>query len=123
MELLKVYFGIVSEDDARKRREKVAGKIVILDRALEDILPYLYALLGILDQGDPLAQMDPQIRRQRTQEALKRMFVRESLNQPFILVFEYLHWIDAKTPGLLNTLPDSLLSARILLLANYRPEY
>jgi hypothetical protein len=43
IELLRDYFGIVPEDEARRRREKVAGKIVILDRALEDTLPYLYA--------------------------------------------------------------------------------
>ncbi|MBV8358653.1 MAG: AAA family ATPase, partial [Deltaproteobacteria bacterium] len=34
LELLRDYFRIVPEDDARTRREKVAGKIVILDRAL-----------------------------------------------------------------------------------------
>src|SRR4029077_2176397 len=47
MDLLKSYFKIAAEDDERARREKVAGKIVILDRTLEDSLPYLYALLGI----------------------------------------------------------------------------
>jgi class 3 adenylate cyclase/tetratricopeptide (TPR) repeat protein len=123
IELLKGYFGITNEDDPRKRREKVAGKIVILDGTLEDTLPYVYALLGIVEPGDPLSQMDPQIRRQRTQEDLKRIFVRESLNQPLILVFEDLHWIDAETQGLLNMLADALVSARILMLVNYRPEY
>ena len=34
IELLKSYFDIKSEDDERKRREKVAGKVVILDRTL-----------------------------------------------------------------------------------------
>jgi class 3 adenylate cyclase len=66
LELLRDYFRVLPEDDARTRREKVAGKIVILDRALEDTLPYLYALLGIVEGDDPLAQMDAQIRRRRT---------------------------------------------------------
>jgi len=35
--------------------------------------------------------MDPQIRRRRTQDAIKRNFLLESLNQPMILVFEDLH--------------------------------
>ena len=35
----------------------------MLDRALEDTLPYLFALLGIVEGDDPLAQMDAQIRR------------------------------------------------------------
>ena len=58
MELLKNYFDIQPQDDERKRREKVAGKVVMLDRTLEDTLPYLFALLGIEEQPSPLQQMD-----------------------------------------------------------------
>jgi class 3 adenylate cyclase len=72
IELLKSYFRIESQDDERTRREKVAGKVLMLDRSLEDTLPYLFALLGIEEQPSPLQQMDPQIRRRRTFEALKR---------------------------------------------------
>src|SRR6266851_5106745 len=36
IDLLRNYFRIASEDDERTRREKVAGKITILDRASED---------------------------------------------------------------------------------------
>ena len=67
--------------------------------------------------------MDPQIRRQRTFEALKQLFFRESLNQPLILIFEDLHWIDTETQGCLDILSESVASARLLLLVNYRPEY
>jgi class 3 adenylate cyclase len=47
LELLNSYFGISDEDDAHKRREKVGGRVLMLDRALEDTLPYLFALLGL----------------------------------------------------------------------------
>jgi class 3 adenylate cyclase/predicted ATPase len=123
IELLRDYFRIVPEDEARQRREKVAGKIVILDRSLEDTLPYLYALLGITENDASLAQMDPQIRQRRTYEAIKRVLLRESLNQPLIVIFEDLHWIDTDTQALLEILCDSIASARVLLLVNYRPEY
>ncbi|MBI3757791.1 MAG: AAA family ATPase [Deltaproteobacteria bacterium] len=123
IELLKSYFRIESQDDERTRREKVAGKVVILDRTLEEILPYLYALLGIEEQASPLQQMDAQIRRRRTFEALKKLFLRESLNQPLMLIFEDLHWIDGETQGFLDVLSESVASAHLLLLTNYRPEY
>ncbi len=123
IELLKSYFDINAEDDERKRREKVGGKVLMLDRSLEDTLPYLFALLGIEEQPSPLQQMDPQIRRRRTFEALKKLFLRESLNQPLVLIFEDLHWIDSETQGLLDTLSEGIASAKILLLVNYRPEY
>ena len=95
----------------------------MLDRSLEDTLPYLFALLGIEEQPSPLQQMDPQIRRRRTFEALKKLFLRESLNQPLILIFEDLHWIDSETQGFLDVLSESVASAKLLLLTNYRPEY
>jgi tetratricopeptide (TPR) repeat protein len=123
IELLKSYFAISVEDDDRKRREKVGGKVLMLDRSLEDTLPYLFALLSIDDPTSSLHQMDPQIRRRRTFDALKNLFLRESLNQPLLLIFEDLHWIDNETQGFLDVLSESVASVRILVLVNYRPEY
>ena len=123
IELLKTYCEITPEDEERKRREKVTGKVLALDRSLEAILPYLFSLLGLEDPDSSLQQMDAQIRRQRTFEALKKLFLCESLNQPLILIFEDLHWIDTETQGFLDTLSESVASAQFLLLVNYRPEY
>jgi predicted ATPase len=123
IDLLRNYFDISAGDDARKRREKVAGKITILDRNLEDTLPYLFSLLGIVGGDDPLAQMDGQIKKRHTLEAIKRIVLRESLNQPLMVIFEDLHWIDGETQELLNLLADSIGTAKFLLLVNYRPEY
>jgi class 3 adenylate cyclase/tetratricopeptide (TPR) repeat protein len=123
IDLLHSYFRIVSDDDPRTRREKVNGKVLTLDRALEDTLLYLFGLLGIADVDDPLAGMDAQIRRRRTLDAIKRILLRESLNQPLMLIFEDLHWIDEETQAFLNLLADSIGTAKILLLVNYRPEY
>src|SRR5260370_37990136 len=99
--MLRDYFRIVPEDDALQRRERVAGKIVILDRMLEDTLPYFYALLGVAESDPSITQMDAEIRRRRTYDAIKRVLLRESLKQPLIVIFEDLHWIDSDTQGLL----------------------
>jgi class 3 adenylate cyclase/predicted ATPase len=123
LELLAEYFEISRDDDERKRRERILGKVLGLDRTLEDTLPYLYSLHGIADATDSLAGMDPRIRRRRTLEAIKRILLRESINQPLMVIFEDLHWIDSETQALLNLLVDAIANARILLLVNYRPEY
>lgn len=123
IELFKSYFRIDTGDDERTRREKVVGKVLMLDRSLEDTLPYLFALLDIELLPSPLQQMDAQIRRSRTCDALKKLLLRESMNQPLVVVFEDLHWIDSETQGLLDLLCESLGGARLLLLTNYRPEY
>jgi predicted ATPase/class 3 adenylate cyclase len=123
IDLLRNYFDITTTDDERKRRAKVAGKITMLERSLEDTLPYLFSLLGIVEGVDPLAPMDGQIKKRRTLEAIKRILLRESLNQRLLVIFEDLHWIDEQTQELLNLLADSIGTAKILLLVNYRPEY
>src|SRR5262249_31839284 len=123
LELLHIYFGIAGVDDPPTRRGKVSSKISTVDPALSDTLPYLFGLLGIQEDPDPLAQMDAQVRKRRTLEALKRILLRESLCQPLMVIFEDLHWIDPETQALLDLLAESIASARVLLLVNYRPEY
>jgi class 3 adenylate cyclase/uncharacterized protein YcbX len=123
IELLHGYFGIDAGDDGRRRREKVAGRIAILDRALEDTLPWLFGLLGIGEGDEAFAQADPQVAKRRTLEAVKRILLRESLNQPVMVIFEDLHWIDDQTQQFLNLLADSIATAQLLLLVNYRPGY
>ena len=123
IELLKSYFGIAEEDDDSRRSEKVEAKAGGLDPALAETLPYVLSLLGVARAHASLAMMDARIRRRRTLEAVKRIIIRESLKQPLVVIFEDLHWIDAETQELLDLLVDSVASARILMLVNYRPEY
>ena len=77
----------------------------------------------MLPDDSPFRQLDPPQRRQRTLTALKRVLLRESQVQPLLLVFEDLHWIDTETQALLDSLVESLPTAQLLLLVNYRPEY
>jgi predicted ATPase len=123
LEMLRGYFGIQDADDPTIRRWKVRAALGPLDQALNDMLPYVYGLLAIHEDGDPFAQMDPQIKRRRTLEAIKRIILRESLAQPLVVIFEDLHWIDAESQSLLDVLVDSIANARVLLMVNYRPKY
>jgi class 3 adenylate cyclase/predicted ATPase len=123
IELLRNYFQITPQDNDRSCREKVTGRLLTLERALEDHLPYLLYLLGSVERGSALPTMDAAIRRQRTFEAVARLLVRESLNQPLELLFEDLQWLDSETEAFLNVLIDYVTGARIVLLVNYRPEY
>jgi class 3 adenylate cyclase/predicted ATPase len=123
LELLRDYFSIQDVDEPAMRHEKVRAALNELDPALQDTLPYLFGLLGIVEGPDPLAQMDPQVKRRRTLDAIKRIILRESLKQPLVVIFEDLHWIDEQTQALLDLLADSIGNARVLLLVNYRPEY
>ena len=123
IELLQHYFQLTPQDDDRRRREQVTGKVLTLDRRLEDTLPYLLALVGVAEATAQLAQINPQLRRRRTFEALTRLLLRESLNQPVLLLVEDLHWLDSETQAWLQLFSDRVATAQMLLLVNYRPEY
>jgi len=123
IDLLKAYFKIHDRDTQRDVREKVTGKLLTLDKALESTLPAFLSLLDFAVEDQQWQNLDPSQRRRRTLDAIKHLFLRESQVQPVILVFEDLHWIDSETQSFLDGLIDSLPTASLILLVNYRPEY
>ena len=123
IDLLQRYAHLDVADDTRTIRAKITGQVLTVDETLQDTLPALLALLDVLPDDSPFRQLDPPQRRQRTLTALKRLLLRESQVQPLLLVFEDLHWIDTETQALLDSLVESLPTAKILLLVNYRPGY
>jgi class 3 adenylate cyclase/tetratricopeptide (TPR) repeat protein len=123
LDLVKRYAHVEDRDDTRTIRAKVTGQVLTLDEALQETVPALLWLLDVLPDDHPFLTLDPPQRRRRTLDALKRLLIRESQVQPLLLVFEDLHWIDAETQALLDSLVESLPTARLLLLVNYRPEY
>ena len=123
IDLLKRYAHVEEHDNSRTIRARVTGQVLTLDDTLQDTIPALLSLLDALPEDSPFLRLEPPQRRQRTLAALKRVLLRESQAQPLLLVFEDLHWIDSETQALLDSLVESLPTARLLLLVNYRPEY
>ena len=123
IELLRGYFQIEGWDDKRNVVEKVTGKLLSLDRALEPSLPALLALLEAPLEDGEWKRLEPPERRQRTLDGVRHLLLRESRLQPLVVVFEDLHWIDPETQAVLDSLVESLQGARLLLLVNYRSEY
>jgi class 3 adenylate cyclase/tetratricopeptide (TPR) repeat protein len=123
IDLLKSYFQIEDRDDARRIREKATGKLLTLDDTFKRHLVPLLALLDLPVEDERWTPLDPVQKRLRTLDACKRLLLREAQVQPLVLVFEDLHWIDSETQALLDSLVESLPTARLMLLVNFRPEY
>ncbi len=123
IDLLKAYFKIQDRDDLREIREKITGKLLTLDESLRPTLPALLTLLDVPVDDAAWQALDPGQRRQRILDAVRRVLLREAREQPLLLIFEDLHWIDGETQAFLDSLMDSLPTARLLLLVNYRPQY
>ena len=123
IDLIKRYFLIDDAEGSPGIRQRVTRKVLREDQLLGPYLPALLALLGAPVDDAQWRFLDPTQRRQRTLDAVKRLFLRESQTQPLLLIVEDLHWIDTETQALLDSVVESLPSARVLLVVTYRPDY
>jgi DNA-binding winged helix-turn-helix (wHTH) protein/class 3 adenylate cyclase/tetratricopeptide (TPR) repeat protein len=123
IDLLKGYFRLDDRDDPMTVHDKVTTTLHRLENALTPTTPAFLRLLDVSVEDPPWRALDPPQRRQRTLDALKHTLLRESQVQPLLLVLDNLHWIDAETQAVLDTLVESLPAARLFLLTTYRPEY
>ena len=119
--LLKNYFKIHAQDSTQSIREKVTERILALDQSLQDAIAPMLDLLDALDENDPFRSLDLVQHRQYTYQAVVRLLLSESRVQPFVVVFEDLHWNDSLSLGLLSELVVALQDARLLLVVSYRP--
>ena len=123
IDMLKRHSHVEECDDTRAIRAKVTGQVLTLDPALQETIPALLSLLDAVPEDSPFLTLGPPQRRQRTLAALKHVLLRESQRQPLLVIFEDLHWIDFETQAMLDSLVDSVPTAPMLLLVNYRSGY
>jgi class 3 adenylate cyclase/tetratricopeptide (TPR) repeat protein len=122
IEILRRYFKIEPGDGPRAVHEKVTGKVLMLDRALEDTITPLLAMLQALPAGDPFLAQPPVERREQIAAAVLRLMHRESEVQPLVLIFEDMHWASAETQRSLD-LVVNVLPPALMIIVSYRPTY
>ena len=123
IELLRSYLGLAPGEDLRAVRAKVVEHVQDLDPAFAPLVPPLLALLDVAPDEPEWRMLDSPQRRQRTLDAVKALFLRESRRRPLVLAVEDVHWLDSESQAVLDTLVDGLPTANLLLIVTYRPEY
>jgi DNA-binding NtrC family response regulator/tetratricopeptide (TPR) repeat protein len=123
VEMLKGFCRIQDTDSVDEVREKIAQSLPPEAGDPEWLLPPLFDLIGALAVNDPLRAVDPALRRRRTHDALRQLFVAASTTRPLCLILEDLQWVDAATREVVDRLINSTVSARVLLLLSCRPEF
>jgi class 3 adenylate cyclase/tetratricopeptide (TPR) repeat protein len=114
LQAFRQFYQIGERDDARAIREKIAGRMVLLDEGFREALPLVFEFFGAPDPERPAPRMDPEAR-QRQLFAILRRITQLSAGQaeagvPTSEAF-LAEWVGA-TAGAHN-----------LLLVNFRPEY
>jgi adenylate cyclase len=123
LQLLRDYFGVTESDSEQTARERIAGKLLLLDPSFEEELPLLFEFLAVPDPERPPERMDPEARQRRLLTLLKRLTHAQSAREPVLTLLEDLHWLDPATEVFLANHVEAVGGARGLTLANFRPEY
>jgi DNA-binding winged helix-turn-helix (wHTH) protein/tetratricopeptide (TPR) repeat protein len=94
-------------------------------RTLRETAPSWYAQLFPLERGEASDSALQAYARATTQEGVKRELAgflgQVTVRMPLILFFDDVHWTDVSTIDLLSHLATKFNSARILVIATYRP--
>src|SRR6266542_2631871 len=94
LEFQRGYFGITEQDTARAARDKIAGRMVLLDETLVEGLPLLFDFLGVPDPERPAPPLGPEARQRQLFDVIRCLARARSVREPAVLLFEDLHWFD-----------------------------
>ena len=103
LELLRGYFGITEQDTDQVAREKIAGRLLLLDRELTEALPLVFDFLGIADPAEPPPRMDPEARQRQLFAAARRLIQVQSQREPGVVLVEDMHWVDGGSEAFFAT--------------------
>ncbi|HUG38162.1 MAG TPA: adenylate/guanylate cyclase domain-containing protein, partial [Candidatus Limnocylindrales bacterium] len=94
VEMLRGHGELDPADTPEQARDKVTTRLLGGEPGLAGALPWLLELLEIRDAEAPGTRVDPAERRLRILDAVKRLFVRWSLERPLLVVLDDLQWAD-----------------------------
>lgn len=107
LQLFRNYFEIAEEDSAQKAREKVAGRLVLLDPSFEEDLPIMFDFLEVPDPARSVPPMTPEAYMRRVYAVLRRLIERRSAQEPLVVLLEDLHWLDPQSGDFIEWLIES----------------
>jgi predicted ATPase len=76
-----------------------------------------------MTDGYPALDLTPEQRRQRTLEALTAQLVGLASQQPILMIFEDVHWIDPTSLEALGRTVDRIKALPVLVIVTFRPEF
>ncbi len=123
LEVFRSYYGITESDPDRVVREKIAGRLLLIDESFRELLPVVFEFFGVSDPQRPVPRMDPEAKQRQLFAVLRKVVRTSTMEHPLITLLEDLHWIDAGSETFLEQWIEATAGSRSLLLVNFRPEY
>jgi class 3 adenylate cyclase/tetratricopeptide (TPR) repeat protein len=123
LQMMRSYFAIAESDSDQQAREKIAGRLLLLDEAFAESLPLVFDFLAVPDPHRPAPRMDPDARQRALLEMVKRLVHTSSQRDPGINLLEDAHWFDPGTELFVTQFVEAIQGSRTLGILNFRPEY
>jgi class 3 adenylate cyclase/tetratricopeptide (TPR) repeat protein len=123
LHMIRSYFDVTDVDSDQTSRERIAGKLLLLDESFGEDLPLVFDFLAVPDPERPSPRMDPEARQRRLLELTKQLVRAQSARSPGVTVWEDLHWFDPASEVFMANHVDAAQGARGLTILNFRPEY
>jgi class 3 adenylate cyclase/tetratricopeptide (TPR) repeat protein len=123
LEVFRGYYGITETDSAQAVREKIAGRLLLTDKSLHELLPVVFEFFGVTDPERPPLGMDPEAKLRQLFAVLRKEIREGKAANRLVTLIEDLHWIDAGSEAFLEQFVEAIAGSRSLLLVNFRPEY
>jgi class 3 adenylate cyclase/tetratricopeptide (TPR) repeat protein len=125
-EILRSYAGINEEDDETAAWHKLESTITELFQGeTAEIIPYLASQLAIKvsdDYSERVKYLDGEGMGRQVYRASWRFFQQLAEQEPLLLIFEDLHWMDASSAGLLEHLMTLVGRVPLLICTLSRPD-
>jgi class 3 adenylate cyclase/tetratricopeptide (TPR) repeat protein len=123
LELTRGSIGVTEHDSEQAAREKIAGRLLLLDDAFREDLPLVFDFLGVPDPERPPARMDPEARERRLFAIAQRLIHARARREPAVYLLEDLHWFDEVSEAYLENVIEAVPGTQTLVLATFRPGY
>jgi adenylate cyclase len=123
LQMLRGYFGIEDRDSERVAREKIAGRLLLLDPEFSDDLPLVFDFLGVPDPERPAPQVSAEARQRLLRGVIRRLYRVPGRANAVVNVIEDLHWMDEGSQQIVAEVVSAVEGTATLVLVNFRPEY
>ena len=123
LRLFRAFFRITEQDSESTARERIAGRMLLLDEGLRESLPLVFDFMGVADPENPAPRIDPEARQRQMFDIVRRVNQARGQRETQVTLLEDLHWFDSGSEAYLEPLIDARAGTRSLMLLNFRPEY
>src|SRR6185295_14484502 len=123
LRLFRAFYGVTEQDSDATARERIAGRLLLLDERLRESLPLNFEFMGVPDPENPAPKMDPEGRQRQMFDIVRRVVQARGQKETTVTLLEDLHWFDAGSAAFLEPLIEAAVGTRALVMLNFRPEY